>query len=111
MPFGQDQNALFFNIYYMTNRSYFISIQLIFLYALVFLNIATAQKDSLFLLIEHTTDPKEKVDLYNKLARLYTDTAFTEALKFSDIAYQLAVDNKYPEGEAQSLYNLSLIHI
>ena len=90
----------------MKKRIRFISSVFIILYNIFLVGTAFAHpQDSLLLLIEETANNEEKVDLYNKIARLYTDTAFTKAQKFADLAYQLAVANAYPLGEAQSLYN------
>ena len=90
----------------MGKVSLFMSIALVSFCCMCITNNAFAtQRDSLLLLIEQTVDGKKKVDLYNTLSSIHRDTAFTKSQKYSDTAYQLAVSNNYPLGEAQSLYN------
>lgn len=65
---------------------------------------AANESDSLLLLIEKENDNKRKVDLYNEVAQLYTDTAFSLAQQYTQLAHQLATEIQYPLGEAMSLY-------
>lgn len=68
-------------------------------------NVSAKEQDSLLLLIEHTTDDKKKVDLFNQLANIHRDTAFNKAIAYTDKAYQLAQKINYPFGKAKSLYH------
>jgi len=65
---------------------------------------AAIESDSLLLLIKKENNNKRKVDLYNEVAQLYTDTAFSLAQQYTQLAYQLATKIQYPLGEAMSLY-------
>jgi len=90
----------------MGQNLYFYSIFLtLIFYGFSIDSVLASQKDSLLLLVQQTNDDNRKVDLFNQISALYTDTALTEAIKYADLAYELAVKKQYHFGEAQSLYH------
>ncbi len=69
-----------------------------------------AKRDSLLLLIKQSTDNNRKAQLYNIIATSYLkDNDYVPTEKYASLAYDLAMQNNYQFGIAESLYNQSYI--
>ena len=63
--------------------------------------------DSLLSLLESERHAAEQFDIYLALAKEYQDSDSLETVKYASLAKQAAIENKYPEGEIESMVPLA----